>query len=123
MLSELKQRNQRRNRRSMHTKRIIRGSAMKPRLSVFRSNKHLLAQIIDDETGVTLVGIGTMSKTLKNTAHNRKGREAAQQIGKILADEAKKKKIESVVFDRGHYKYHGVIAALADAAREAGLKF
>jgi large subunit ribosomal protein L18 len=123
MLSEQKQRNVRRTRRALHTKRTVRGSALRPRLAVFRSNKHLLAQIIDDENRVTLVGIGTMSKTLKNTKHNRKSKEAAQQLGKILADEAKKKQIETVVFDRSHYKYHGVIAALADAAREAGLKF
>lgn len=108
----------------MHTKRTVRGSAERPRLTVFRSNKHLSAQIIDDENRVTLVGIGTMSKEMKKGKKSSgKSKEVAQQLGKILADQAKMKKIENVVFDRGHYKYHGVIAALADAAREAGLKF
>ena len=123
MLSELKQRNIRRKRRTAHAKRVVRGSSDRPRLSVFRSNKHILAQIIDDEKSITLFGVGTMSKPLKKGKSSQKSKEAAQQLGKILAEEAKKRKIETVVFDRGHYKYHGVIAALADAAREAGLKF
>lgn len=123
MLSELKKRNIRRKRRTAHAKRVVRGSSERPRLSVFRSNKHILAQIIDDEKSITLFGIGTMAKPLKKGKSGQKSKEAAQQLGKILAEEAKKRKIETVVFDRGHYKYHGVIAALADAAREAGLKF
>lgn len=123
MLSELKKRNVRRKRRAMHIQRIVRGSADKPRLSVFRSNKHITAQLIDDENRVTLFGVGTMSKTLKDGKFNGKSREAAGHLGKLLAEAAKKQKIQAVVFDRSHYKYHGVIAALADAAREAGLKF
>ncbi len=122
MFSELKQRDARRMRRALHIQRIVRGSASRPRLTVFRSNKHILAQLIDDEKGATLFGIGTMSGQLKKS-FNRKSKEAAQQIGKILAEEAKKREIQSVVFDRSHYKYHGVVAALANAAREAGLKF
>jgi large subunit ribosomal protein L18 len=82
-----------------------------------------MAQLIDDEKGVTLFGIGTMDKSLKEGKLGRKSKEAAQQLGKLIAGAAKKQKIETVVFDRKHYKYHGVIAALADAAREAGLKF
>lgn len=123
MLSELRDRNTRRARRASHIQRIVRGSALRPRLTVFRSNKHILAQLIDDEKGATLFGISTMSNQLKKAKFSRKSREAAQQLGKILAAEAKKQKVETVVFDRSHYKYHGVIAALADAAREAGLKF
>lgn len=121
MLSELRRRDIRRKRRKAHVQRIVRGSAFCPRLAVFRSNKHILAQLIDDDKGITLVGISTMSEQLKKAS--RKSKEAAEQLGKILAIAAKKQKIESVIFDRSHYKYHGVIAALANAAREAGLKF
>jgi large subunit ribosomal protein L18 len=120
MLSELKQRNQRRKRRALHAKRTVRGLSVKPRLAVFRSNKHLLAQVIDDENQKTLFGIGTMSKKLK-APYNRKSKEAAQHLGKLIAEEAKKQQITAMVFDRRHYKYHGVIAALADAVRQAGL--
>jgi large subunit ribosomal protein L18 len=123
MLSELRDRNTRRVRRKAHIQRVVRGSALKPRLAVFRSNKHILAQLIDDEKGMTLFGIGTMSNQFKKAKFNRKSKEAAQELGKVLAQEAKKQKIEAAVFDRSHYKYHGVVAALADAAREAGLKF
>lgn len=123
MLSELKQREIRRKRRTLHIKCTVRGSSEKPRLSVFRSNKHISAQLIDDEKQVTLLGVGTMSKPLKQGKYGAKSKEAAQQLGKILAEEAKKRKIDTIVFDRSHYKYHGIIAALADAVREAGLKF
>lgn len=123
MENRLKNRNVRRKRRAMRVRKQVRGDATKPRLSVFRSNKHLGAQIIDDETRITLFGIGTLSKEFKGTEFAKKSRNAAREIGKRIAAEAKKKKIECVVFDRGQYKYHGVIAELADAAREAGLKF
>lgn len=120
MESNIKQRDERRKRRSMRVRKNVRGTTEKPRLSVFRSNKHLLAQIIDDENNTTLFGIGTLSKEIEG---KKKSKEAAREIGKRIAQEAKKKKIEEVVFDRGHYKYHGVIAELAGAAREEGLKF
>lgn len=121
MLSELRNRDIRRKRRKARVQRTVRGSALCPRLAVFRSNKHISAQLIDDEKGVTLVGIGTMSRELEKNTY--KPKEAAEQLGKILAMAAKKKKIDTVIFDRSHYKYHGVVAALANAAREAGLKF
>ncbi len=107
----------------MRVRKAVRGSDTKPRLTVFRSNKHILAQIIDDESHATLFGIGTMSKDFKGTEFSKKSKSAAKEIGKRIAAEAKKNKIETVVFDRGHYKYHGLIAELANAAREAGLKF
>ncbi|MBS0630068.1 MAG: 50S ribosomal protein L18 [Verrucomicrobia bacterium] len=120
MENSIKQRDIRRKRRSLRVRKNVRGTLAKPRLTVFRSNKHLLAQIIDDENHVTLFGIGTMSKELDGA---KKSKDAARQIGKRIAIEAKKKNIENVVFDRGHYKYHGIIAELANAAREEGLKF
>lgn len=123
MENRLKNRNTRRKRRAMRVRKEVRGDQAKPRLSVFRSNKHLGAQIIDDENRVTLFGVGTLSKEFKGTEFAKKSKSAAREIGKRIAAEAKKKKIEHVIFDRGHYKYHGIIAELADAARGAGLKF
>ena len=123
MENNLKKRDIRRKRRASSVRHSVRGTEDKPRLSVHRSNKHLFVQLIDDENSVTVLGIGTMSKELKGTDFTKKSKEAAREIGKRIAAEAKKKEIERVVFDRGHYKYHGVIAELANAAREEGLKF
>lgn len=123
MESYLKQRDVRRKRRSLRVRKNLRTKVVKPRLTVFRSNKHLQAQIIDDENQMTVYGIGTMSKDFKGTEFSKKSKSAAKEIGKRIAAEAKKKKIENVIFDRGHYKYHGLIAELANAAREEGLKF
>ncbi len=123
MENRLKNRDVRRKRRSLRVRKHVRGTSEKPRLTVFRSNKHLSAQIIDDENHTTLFGIGTMGKDLKGKDFAKKSKEAAREIGKLIAAAAKKKKVETVVFDRGHYKYHGVIAELANAAREEGLKF
>ncbi len=109
--------------RSLRVRKHLRGSAFRPRLSVVKSNKHLQAQIIDDEIGVTLVGLSTCSKELKATEFSRLGIGSAREIGRLIATRALGKGIERVVLDRGHRKYHGIIAALADAAREAGLQF
>ena len=94
------------------------GTPEKPRLSVFRSLKHISAQLIDDTTGTTLAAASSVEKDLaKGNA------EGAKAIGQKLAERAKEKGISSVVFDRGGFKYHGRVAALADGAREAGLEF
>lgn len=119
MENHLKARNRKRKLRVKRIRKGVCGSSTKPRLSVFRSNDHLYAQIIDDQNSKTLFGIGTTSKEVKN---KKKGKEAAKEIGKLIAASAKKNKIEHVVFDRGHYKYHGIIAELANAARKEGLK-
>jgi large subunit ribosomal protein L18 len=92
----------------------------KPRLTVFRSNKYVYAQIIDDKKGVTLVEVSSAKDAPKDKMNRT---QAAKHIGEILATEAVKKKIKEVVFDRGSYKYHGIIKALADSAREKGLVF
>ena len=123
MENRLVKRNIRRKRRSMHVRKGVRGDAGKPRLTIKRSNKHLYAQVIDDETSTTLCGIGTMSKELKGSDFSRKSKSSAKEIGKRIAEMAKKKNIEKVVFDRGPYKYHGIVSELADAARSGGLKF
>ena len=99
----------------------IMGTCAVPRLSVFRSNTSIYAQIIDDETKTTLVSASSLDKDLKIT--NGSNIEAAKVVGKSIAEKAKKAKITKVVFDRGGYLYHGRVKALADAARENGLEF
>ncbi|MDY6430715.1 MAG: 50S ribosomal protein L18 [Bacilli bacterium] len=108
-----------RRRRHLRVRAKVVGSAEKPRLCIFRSNKHIEAQIIDDSKGITLVSSSSASLHLANGGNC----EAAKKVGEDLAKKALAKKIESVAFDRAGYLYHGRVAALADAAREAGLKF
>jgi large subunit ribosomal protein L18 len=107
-------------RRHARVRRAIAGTAERPRLSVFRSNRNLVAQVIDDATGTTLAAASTFEKEFSGTGANV---EAATKVGQLIAARAKEKNIAAVVFDRGGYKYHGRVAALADAAREAGLEF
>lgn len=95
----------------------------KHRLSVFRSNQHIYAQIIDDTAGTILLSASSVDKELKQAIKNGSNIDAAKQVGALLADRAKKAKIDNVAFDRSGYLYHGRVKALADAAREAGLKF
>ena len=97
----------------------VSGTAEAPRLVVFRSNKHIEAQVIDDTKGVTLVAASSLALKLENGSNV----EAAKLVGAEIAKKCKAKKIDRVVFDRGGYLYHGRVAALADAAREGGLKF
>lgn len=99
------------------------GTAEKPRLSVFRSNKHMYAQIIDDNAGNTLVSASTLDKDVVNGLDNTDNTEAAKALGAALAKKALDKGIDTVVFDRGGFIYAGKIKALADSAREAGLNF
>lgn len=106
-------------RKHLRVRKTISGTALKPRLCVFRSNAHIEAQIIDDVKGVTLCQASSLALGLKNGGNI----EAAKAVGTDLATKAMKLKIVEVVFDRGGYIYHGRVAALADAARAAGLKF
>ena len=99
------------------------GTAQRPRLNVFRSNTHLYAQVIDDTTGRTLLSASTLEKELKGTVKNGGNVAAAVAVGRLVAERAAKANVTAVVFDRGGYKYHGRIKALAEAAREKGLKF
>ena len=114
------------NKKAMRLTRHIRvrgkvsGTAERPRLNVFRSNANIYAQIIDDVSGVTLVSANTLEKGFEGATGNA---EAAKKVGVTLAERAKAKGIEEVVFDRGGYVYHGRVAALAEGAREGGLKF
>ena len=109
-----------RRRRHIRVRRKISGTAECPRLCVYRSNTNAYAQIIDDVKGVTLVSASTLDKEVK-TKHSNK--EAAKEVGALIAKRALAKKIDTVVYDRGGYIYHGVVKELAEAAREAGLKF
>ena len=109
-----------RNRRHIRVRRKISGTAECPRLCVYRSNQNLFVQVIDDVAGKTLVQASTLDKEVK-TKHANK--EAAKEVGALIAKRALDKKIDTVVYDRGGYIYHGVVKELAEAAREAGLKF
>jgi|SRR5271163_1573011 len=99
------------------------GSSTRPRLCVYRSNKHIYVQIVDDSEAKTLVAASTLDPELQGKVKKTWDRESAKSVGDLIAKRAKKKGIESVVFDRGGYIYHGRIAAVAEAAREAGLQF
>ena len=99
------------------------GTAERPRLAVFRSNNHMYAQIIDDTVGNTLVAASTVEKEVKAELEKTNNVDAAAYLGTVIAKRAIEKGIDTVVFDRGGFLYHGKIAALADAAREAGLEF
>ena len=109
-----------RKRRHIRVRTKISGTAERPRLCVYRSNSNVYAQIIDDVAGNTLVSASTLDKEVK-TKHSNK--EAAKEVGKLIAKRAAEKNIKDVVFDRGGYIYHGVIKELAEAAREGGLQF
>ena len=112
--------NAQRLKRHKRVRAKISGTAECPRLNVFRSNANIYAQIIDDVNGVTLVSANTLEKAFEGATGNA---EAAKKVGLVLAERAKAKGIEDVVFDRGGYVYHGRVAALAEGAREGGLNF
>ncbi len=118
--------NETRSRVHKRIRKKVLGTAERPRLNVYRSVNHIYAQVIDDAEGVTLVSASSLEagKAKDGKAHLRGGNlAAAKQVGKLVAERAKEKGVSQVVFDRGGYIYHGRVKALADAAREAGLKF
>jgi large subunit ribosomal protein L18 len=112
-----------RQKRHKRVRKTVAGIESKPRLNVFRSICNIYAQVIDDQTGKTLAAASTIDGELKSKIKSGGNIEAAKQVGQLIAKRAVEKGIETVVFDRGGYKYHGRVAALADGAREAGLKF
>jgi large subunit ribosomal protein L18 len=120
MLKKTELYERRKNRSRFHVRQNGQG---RPRLSVFRSNKHIYAQIIDDRQGVTLAAASSLEQELKETLGGGSDREAAKTVGRLVAERAVSKGVTDVVFDRGGYRYHGRVQALADAAREGGLKF
>jgi large subunit ribosomal protein L18 len=120
MSSSAKHKRDARLRRHHRVRKQVRGSTARPRLAVFRSNKHISAQVIDDRAGTTLAAASTHEAGLRDGSSNK---DAAAKVGKLLAERAKDAGVERVVFDRGGFLYHGRVAAVAEAAREAGLEF
>ncbi|MEC0247201.1 50S ribosomal protein L18 [Paenibacillus chitinolyticus] len=114
--------NKARLKRHLRVRKKIQGTTARPRLNIFRSEKHMYAQIIDDVNGVTVASASTQDKELKEVS-NGGNVEAARKVGELIANRAKEKGVSQVVFDRGGYLYHGRVQALAEAAREAGLEF
>ena len=123
MSGRLNPRQEARLKRKKRIRKKISGSQERPRLSVFRSSKHIYAQVIDDLNGVTLVTASTMSPEIREQEKAKGKIEDAKRVGKIIADKAKAQGITRVVFDRNGFMYHGRVRALAAAAREAGLEF
>ena len=111
-----------RERRRVRIRKKVFGTTERPRLNVFRSTKHIYAQVIDDTKGVTVAAASTMAKDTRGQATGKKV-DKAKAVGMAVATACKAKNIESVVFDRGGYRYHGRVKAVADGAREGGLKF
>ena len=118
-----KSRTEVREKKHYRLRHTLSGTSDRPRLAVFRSNNHMYAQIIDDEAGNTLVAASTLEKDVKDNLKKTNDVEAASYLGTVIAKKALDKGIKTVVFDRGGFIYQGKIAALADAAREAGLEF
>jgi len=112
-----------RARRKLRIRNKISGTPERPRLSVFRSARHIYAQVIDDAAGSTIAFASTLSRDLKGTLGSDKKQDAAKKVGALIARICLEKKVDKVVFDRNGYHYHGRVKALAEAAREAGLKF
>jgi large subunit ribosomal protein L18 len=112
-----------REKRKARIRRKLSGTSARPRLTVYKSLKHMYAQLVDDTTGKTIVSVGTTSKALKDDVKDDDKTAAAKKVGAALAKAALAQGIEAVVFDRNGFDYHGRIAAVAAAAREAGLKF
>ena len=122
-MNRLKRKNLARKSRKRHVRQKVSGTSERPRLSVFKSANHIYAQLIDDENRVTLAAASSLARELREDASRGGNASAAQKVGVLIANKAKESRIESVVFDRGANLYHGRVKALADAAREGGLKF
>jgi len=112
-----------RARRKAHIRKVVSGSADRPRLSIYRSANHMYAQVINDETGTTLAAASTLSPELQKAKGHKGNASAAAKVGALIAKKAKAAGVTSVRFDRNGFLYHGRVKALADAAREAGLEF
>ncbi len=122
-MAQARDRKQRRHRIHMRIRKAVAGTAERPRLVVFRSLANVYAQLIDDVKGTTLVAASTVERDLRKGLPHGGNKAAGRAVGKAIAERAKDKGITSVVFDRAGFRYHGVVKELADAAREAGLKF
>ena len=113
----------RRLRRQRHVRKRLHGTVERPRLAIFRSSKHIYAQVVNDDNGTTLASASTLDPEIKRDLAYGGNKAAASVVGKLVAERAKQAGIDKICFDRRSYKYHGRVQALADAAREAGLQF
>lgn len=123
MINQVQKSQHLRKKRAVRVRKNIHGTSLKPRLCVVKSNKHIHAQLIDDHEGRTLGAVATFSKELRSTEHNGKSKESAQKLGEMMGQIANRLGVKEVVFDRGPFRYHGILAAFADAVRAAGVKF
>ena len=123
MINTTKKRHKMRLKRAQRVRKHFHGTAGKPRLCVVKTNKHIQVQLIDDDTHHTIGSVATFSKEFKNTEFARKNKASAAKLGEKIALIAQQNNIKEIVFDRGPFKYHGILAALADAPRNAGLQF
>lgn len=112
-----------RKNRTFRVRKKLQGTSLRPRLCVVKSNKHIHAQLIDDEAGTTLGTVATFAKEFQGTEFAKKNKASATKLGEKIAEIAKQHNVSQVIFDRGPFKYHGILAALADGARAAGLQF
>lgn len=119
----LKKVNKNEKRLKRHLRSTVSGTPERPRLNVFRSLKHIYAQVIDDVNGITIASASTLDKQVADAVKATSNKDAAKIVGKLVGERAKEKGIEAVVFDRGGYLYHGRVKELAEGAREAGLRF
>ena len=113
----------RRERRVGRVRKNLAGTSERPRLTIFRSGRHITAQLVNDDEGKTLAAASTMQKDVKDGLKSTANKDAAVKVGTMIAERAKALGVSKVCFDRGHFRYHGRVAALADAARKAGLQF
>lgn len=123
MESSNKKNNNKREKRALRVRRKLHGTSARPRLCVVKSNKHISVQLIDDDTHTTLGSASTFSNQFRETEFCKKNKASAAKLGEAIAEIAKAKNIKEVIFDRGEHKYHGVLAELANSARNAGLQF
>jgi large subunit ribosomal protein L18 len=120
----MKAKRERRDKAHLRVRKRVQGSAERPRLSVYKSLRYIYAQVIDDERGVTLAAANSSDPAIREAVgSSTAGKEAAKRVGELVAERAKEKGVDKVVFDRGGYVYHGRVQALAEAAREKGLQF
>jgi len=123
MTMSTKDKQQGRSRRHYRVRKKVSGTVARPRLAVFRSNRHIVAQVIDDTSGRTLAAASTLEKDLRAAGAHTGNKDAATTVGRLVAERANAAGVTRVVFDRGGFLYHGRVAAVADAARAAGLEF
>lgn len=123
MRNEIVKKHKLQTRRQQRVRSKMHGTSLKPRLCVKKSNKHILAQLIDDDKSHTIASVSTYSKQFRDTEFGRKNKESARELGKAIGEMAVQQNVKEIIFDRGSHQYRGILAELADAARQAGLKF